>query len=46
MMEPQPEKSSFGQRRELLNFGSVYVFLALINLQFKVSLRRFGLMAN
>ena len=41
MMEPQPGKSSFGQRRELLKFGNVYVFLALINLQLRLSLAPF-----
>lgn len=41
MIEPQPEKSSFGQGRELLKFGFVYVFLALINLQVRLSLAPF-----
>ena len=41
MTESQPGKSSFGHRRELLNFGSVYVFLSLINLQLRLSLAPF-----
>ena len=40
-MDPQPEKSSFGQGQELLKFGSVYVFVALINLQIRLSLAPF-----
>jgi hypothetical protein len=41
MIETRPENSSFWQRRELLKFGSVYVFLALINLQVRLSLAPF-----
>jgi hypothetical protein len=40
MNETQQEKNSFSWREELLKFGSVYFFMALINLRLKLSMAR------
>jgi hypothetical protein len=40
MKETQQEKNGFSWREELLKFGSVYFFMALINLRLKLTMAR------